>query len=233
MASWGEAWVALVSFSACALKCAARDGWFGWDLRQRYRRLKRVVNNSRFLILPEWHAPNLGWRVLALCQRRVGRDGEASFGHGVVLLEALVDPERFRGTVYRAANWVYVGNTRGFRRTHLGYSAPPQSPKMVLLKPLRGDARGLLSSATLPPPYRLGESKTMLTAAPRQSLPCSLPNSRSSSRSGQAPSLTHGAGHRRRSGALWHARLQGHRRLGARRGEKARRRFSRRWRKSG
>ena len=117
VASWGEAWVALVSFSASALKCAARDRWIGWDFRQRYRRLKLVANNSRFLILPEWHAPNLGSRVLALCQRRVGRDWEETFGHGLVLLETFVDPERFRGTVYRAANWTYVGNTRGFRRT--------------------------------------------------------------------------------------------------------------------
>jgi hypothetical protein len=53
VASWGEAWVALVSFSAAALKCAARDRWIGWDFRQRYRRLRLLANNSRFLILPK------------------------------------------------------------------------------------------------------------------------------------------------------------------------------------
>ena len=79
-----------------------------------------------------------GSRVLALCQKRLAKDWEETFGHGVLLLETFVDPERFRGTVYRAANWVYGGNTRGFCRTHLGYSASPQSPKMVFLKPLRG-----------------------------------------------------------------------------------------------
>jgi hypothetical protein len=97
VASWGEEWVALVSFSASALKCAARDRLIGWDFRQRYRLLKLVVNNSRFLILPEWHAPNAGSRVLAPCQRRVGRDWEAALGQGVVWLETFVDPERFRG----------------------------------------------------------------------------------------------------------------------------------------
>jgi hypothetical protein len=171
VASWGEEWVALASFSAAALKCAARDRWIGWDFPQRYRRLKLVVNNSRFLILPQWHAPNLGSRVLALCPRRVGRDWEETFGHGVVLLETFVDPERFRGTLYRAANWLYVGNTRGFRRTRLGYNDIPQSPKMVFLKPLRADARRLLCSPRLRPPYRIGESKIMLTAAQMQSLP--------------------------------------------------------------
>jgi len=171
VATWGEEWVALLSFSASALKCAARDRWIGWDLRRRYSRLKLVVNNSRFLILPNGRAPNLGSRVLSLCQRRVAQDWEEAFGHGVVLLETFVDPQRFRGTVYRAANWVYVGNSRGFRRTRLGYTATPQSPKMVFLKPLRADARELLLSATLPPPYRLGDSKIMLTAAQMQSLP--------------------------------------------------------------
>ena len=106
VATWREDWVALLSFSACALKCAARDRWIGWDFRHRYSRLKLVVNNSRFLILPDWHVFNLGSRVLSLCQRRLGSDWEARFGHGVLLLETFVDPQRFRGTVYRAANWV-------------------------------------------------------------------------------------------------------------------------------
>ena len=171
VATWREEWVALLSFSACALKCAARDRWIGWDLRRRYSRLKLVVNNSRFLILPDGHVFNLGSRVLSLCQRRLGSDWEARFGHGVLLLETFVDPQRFRGTVYRAANWVYVGNTRGFRRTRFGYSATPQSPKRVFLQPLRADARRLLCRALLNPPYRIGDAKIMLTAAQMQSLP--------------------------------------------------------------
>jgi hypothetical protein len=170
VATWREEWVALLSFSASALKCAARDGWIGWNFRHQYSRLKLVVNNSRFLILPN-DVPNLGSRVLALCQRRLGSDWEKTFGHGVVLLETFVDPQRFRGTVYRAANWVYVGNTRGFRRTRLGYTATPQSPKMVFVQPLQANARELLCGATLTPPYRLGESKLMLTADQMRSLP--------------------------------------------------------------
>lgn len=171
VASWREAWVALLSFSASALKCAARDGWIGWDFRQRYSRLKLVANNSRFLILSDGHVSNLGSRVLGLCQRRVGRDGEETFGHGLLLLETFVDPQRFRGTVYRAANWIYVGNTRGFRRTRGGYSASPESPKMVFVKPLRAEARELLCLPRLPSPYQIGEPKIMLSAAQMHSLP--------------------------------------------------------------
>ena len=171
VASWHEEWLALLSFSASALKCAARDGWIGWDFRQRCSRLKLVVNNSRFLILPDRHVPNLGSRVLSLCQRRLVSDWEERFGHGVVLLETFVDPQHFRGIVYRAANWVYVGNTRGFRRTRRGYTATPQSPKMVFVQPLRADARKLLSGAQLSPPDQIGESKIMLSAAQMLSLP--------------------------------------------------------------
>ena len=80
VARWQEQWVALLSFSACALKCRARDGWIGWDLRHRYSRLKLIVNNSRFLILPDWHLANLGSRVLGLCEQRVVHDWEGLFG---------------------------------------------------------------------------------------------------------------------------------------------------------
>src|SRR5438105_7617322 len=80
----------------------------------------------------------------SLCQRRLPGDWEEAFGHGVVLLETFVDPQRHRGTVYRAANWMYVGNTRGYRRTHGGYTATPQTPKMVFLRPLRPDACQIL-----------------------------------------------------------------------------------------
>src|SRR6266699_106244 len=113
VATWREQWLALLSFSGSALKCAVRDRWIGWTLRQHYGRLKLVVNNSRFLILPDGHLFNLGSRVLSLCQRRLPGDWEEAFGHGVVLLETFVDPQRHRGTVYRAANWMYVGHKGG------------------------------------------------------------------------------------------------------------------------
>jgi len=171
IATWRDAWVALLSFSASALKCAARDRWIGWDFRHQYGRLKLIANNSRFLIMPDRHVFNLGSRVLSLSQKRLDRDWEKTFGHPLVLLETFVDPERFRGTVYRAANWIYVGKTKGYRRTRYGYTATPQSPKMVFVKPLQPNARSLLSSAILTAPYHIGGSKVMLTADQIQSLP--------------------------------------------------------------
>jgi hypothetical protein len=171
VALWGDHWVALLSFSASALKCAARDGWIGWNFRHQYDRLKLIVNNSRFLILPDWHIPNVGSRILSLCQRRLDADWQKAFGHPAVLLETFVDPQRFLGTVYKAANWMYVGNTKGFRRTRYGYTATSQSPKMVFIRPLQADVRTLLCQPILPSPYRIGGAKMMLSAQQMQSLP--------------------------------------------------------------
>jgi hypothetical protein len=69
VATYEKTWVALLSFSASALKCGVRDQWIGWDFRNQYGRLKLIANNSRFLILPEWHYPNLASKILALCQK--------------------------------------------------------------------------------------------------------------------------------------------------------------------
>jgi len=171
VATFADQWVALLSFSAAALKCSARDRWIGWDFRHQFDRLKLLTNNSRFLILPEWHFPNLASRILSLCQKRLPSDWQAVFGHLVLLIETFVDPQRFRGTIYKAANWVYVGDTKGFHRTRQGYSATANSPKMVFVKPLIPDAQALLSRPILEPAYRTGAPKIMLSAQQMQSLP--------------------------------------------------------------
>jgi hypothetical protein len=171
LASWHDQWVALLSFSTPAWKCAARDRWIGWDFRHQYDRLHLVTNNSRFLILPDYHLPNLASRILSLCQKRLPCDWQQSFGHPVLLLETFVDPQRFHGTVYKASNWLYVGDTKGFRRTRQGYSNTAQSPKMVFLQPLQTNAQSLLSQSILDPLYRKGGSKIMLKAEQMRSLP--------------------------------------------------------------
>jgi len=171
VATWHEQWVALVSFSAAAWKCAVRDRWIGWDFRHQYDRLHLLANNSRFLILPDWHRPNLASRTLSLCQKRFPGDWLATFGHPLVLLETFVDPQRFAGTIYKAANWSYLGHTKGFRRTRQGYTTTAQSPKMVFVKPLQANARALLSRPILEPPYRSGAPKIMLSAEHMRFLP--------------------------------------------------------------
>jgi GNAT superfamily N-acetyltransferase len=170
VASYEGEWIALLSFSAAAWKCAARDQWIGWDFRHRYDRLKLIANNSRFVILPEWHRRNLGSKVLSLCERRLASDWQVLFGHPLVLVETFVDPTRFRGTVYRAANWTYVGESRGFQRIRGGYRTAG-SAKKVFLKALQADARAVLSRPVLDPAYRIGVPKIMLSAEQMRTLP--------------------------------------------------------------
>lgn len=171
VATWRDEWVAQLSLSAAALKCAVRDRWIGWDFRSQYGRLPLIANNSRFLILPQWHRPNVGSRVLCLLERRIARDWQARFGHGLLLLETFVDPQRFHGGVYRAANWIELGLTRGYRRTHAGYSDTAGTPKRVFIRPLRKDARARLTHPDRAHLQLTGAPKIMLNADQMRSLP--------------------------------------------------------------
>jgi hypothetical protein len=164
-------WLALLSFCAAAWKCAARDRWIGWDLRYQYDRLHLIANNARFLILPGQHFPNLASRILSLCERRLKQDWSERFGHPLWLLETFVDPRYFHGTIYRAANWQYVGNTRGFRRTRAGYSNAAQAPKLVFVRPLVDRLQARLCAPILDPSYHHGAPKLMLSAQQMRSLP--------------------------------------------------------------
>ena len=170
-ARWRGEWVALIGFSAPALKCRARDAWIGWDFRVRHGRLHLLANNSRFLILPGWHRPNLASRVLSLCERRLVSDWPQRFGHALLLLETFVDPSRFRGTIYRASNWLYLGQTRGFRRVRGGYSATATVPKLVFARPLSTHARARLTKAALDPIDRHGVPRIMIAADTMRALP--------------------------------------------------------------
>lgn len=116
------------------------------------------------MILPEHHDPNLASRVLALCEHRLVTDWRAHFGYPLLLLETFVDPRYFHGTIYHAANWRYVGDSRGFRRTRAGYSGAPTAAKRVFVRPLHRHAQAQLSRPVLDPQYCHGAPKIMLSA---------------------------------------------------------------------
>ncbi|MFU3625524.1 Druantia anti-phage system protein DruA [Pseudomonas aeruginosa] len=162
VATWRGRWLAQIGLSAAALKCGVRDAWIGWDFRSQFGRLKLIANNSRFLILPAGRYPNVGSRVLGLVARRAAHDWPQRFGHPLLLLETFVDPRRFHGGVYRAANWLELGLTRGFRRIQGGYSPAPDGPKRVFVYPLGRHAPARLNH---PDRTALG-----LSGVPRMSL---------------------------------------------------------------
>ena len=105
--------LALLGFGAAAWKAAPRDDFIGWTPPQRKQRLHLVVNNARFLILPWVTSRNLASTLLAKVARQLPADWDRHYGHRPVILETFVEIPRFRGTCYKAANWIHVGDTQG------------------------------------------------------------------------------------------------------------------------
>lgn len=135
--------LAALGFSAAAWKVAPRDRFIGWDDGQRRHNLHRIVNNSRFLILPWVQVRNLASCILAAAAKRLGNDWTERYGFQPVLLETFVERDRFRGTCYRAANWLRVGDTKGrgkLDRHHRGLS----NVKHIYVYPLRKNFRQIL-----------------------------------------------------------------------------------------
>jgi len=137
-------WMALIGWQGAALKCKPRDRWIGWPAALQFRRLPFVVNNSRFLILPGAHIPNLASRVLSLNLSRLSGDWKALHGHPTLIAETFIDPERFTGASYLAANWEVVGRTQGYSMKKHAY-IPNGKPKLVLVYPLYRQGRMWLS----------------------------------------------------------------------------------------
>jgi len=108
--------LACALFGSAAWKCAARDSWIGWDHATRARRLGFLTNNTRFLLLPWVTVPHLASHILGAIARRIRDDWQTKYGHPVHALETFVDRGRFRGTCYRAANWIRLGATKGRSR---------------------------------------------------------------------------------------------------------------------
>jgi hypothetical protein len=132
--------VAAMQLSSPAWRLAARDRWIGWDEPTREQNLQRVVGNSRFLILPWVRVRNLASRLLSLLMRRVRTDWQARYGVTPLLAETMVDVSRFRGTCYRAANWIELGQTTGRGRMDREHRRHGQAPKRILVYPLVPDA---------------------------------------------------------------------------------------------
>ncbi len=127
--------VAALGFGAAAWQTAPRDEYIGWSHEQRQKNLPLVVNNARFLIMPWVKSKNLASSILGMISRRLPDEWEARYGIRPVLLETFVDTEQFTGTCYKAANWIYVGKTKG--RGKLGASGKQSVPiKDLWLYPL-------------------------------------------------------------------------------------------------
>jgi hypothetical protein len=138
--------LAALLFTSAAWRMAPRDSWIGWNDALRQRNLPLIVNHSRFLILPWVRIPHLASHILAQAARQLPRDWQAHYGVTPVLLETLVDPARYPGICYRAANWVAVGMTQGRGRMDRARQAATV-PKQIFLYPLHRHWRQRLCAA--------------------------------------------------------------------------------------
>lgn len=132
-----------IQFSASSWALKQRDEWIGWTVDDRKDRLNLIVNNSRFLIFPWVHIRNLASKVLSLAAHQIQEDWLREYCYAPVLLETFVDLEHFKGTCYKAANWIHLGETQGRGRMdrHKEYAL---SKKAIFMYPLQKDFKEIL-----------------------------------------------------------------------------------------
>jgi hypothetical protein len=138
--------VAALGFTSAPRHLAPRDRFIGWSPAVRRAHVHELAYNTRFLILPWVRVPHLASHLLGQVARRIAGDWAACYGHPVHYLETFVDPERFHGTCYRAANWQMLGLTTGRGKDDLTHQ-PNRSCKQVLGLPLHPDFRHRLGVA--------------------------------------------------------------------------------------
>ena len=136
--------IACMAWSSAPRHLGSRDRYIGWSQETRKRNIRFIAYNTRFLILPWIQVPHLASHILSRVTATLSHDWEGIYGHPIWFAETFIDPERFRGTCYRAANWVLLGRTTGRGKDDLTHRQN-RSIKEVFGLPLRRKFRELLS----------------------------------------------------------------------------------------
>jgi Druantia protein DruA len=137
--------IACLAFSSAPRHLGSRDRFIGWSREARLANIRLIAYNTRYLLVPWVSVEHLASHLLGRIARMISAEWQRLYGHPIYFLETFVDPQRFRGTCYRAANWIYLGDTTG-----RGKDAPTHKPnrplKQVLGYPLVKDFRRRLQS---------------------------------------------------------------------------------------
>jgi hypothetical protein len=152
-------WLGLLLFSCASKHLKFRDAWIGWSPQQKHQRLSLIINNSRYLLLPDKTIPNLGTKALRLVLDRLSDDWQKRYGHPVLVVETFVDPEKFCGTVYSANGWQELGQTEGWGRCRRDYYVKHDKPKRLFVRELCRNARRSLQAERLKPALAMVEAK--------------------------------------------------------------------------
>jgi hypothetical protein len=136
--------IACMAWSSAPRHLGSRDRYIGWSMEARKRNIRFIAYNTRFLILPWIQAPHMASHILSRVTATLSRDWERAYGHPIWFVETFIDPDRFRGTCYRAANWILLGRTTGRGKDDLTHRQN-RSIKEVFGLPLTRKFRELLS----------------------------------------------------------------------------------------
>lgn len=174
VATYKGQWLALAAWNAAALHLKARDQFIQWTEEQRRARLPLVVNNSRLLVLPQCHYPNLISRFMKLMLQGLSAAWQQAWQHPVALAETFVDPHLYQGTAYKVSGWSRLGKTSGWKRSAEDFYQKHDRPKQVWVRELVKRACVKLRAPQLPPEWAMVEAdcvpRCTAKAAPMRSL---------------------------------------------------------------
>lgn len=152
-------WLGVATWSGAAFHIKDRDEFIGWDFEQCRRRRPLLANNSRLLILPECHYPNLISRFMKLMLGRLSADWLERWGHHLAMVETFVDPQLYQGTAYKVSGWLHLGQTAGWKRDAADFYLKHDAPKQIWVRELVKNARVKLCAAQLPPDWAVVEEQ--------------------------------------------------------------------------
>ncbi|MDO8942837.1 MAG: ISAs1 family transposase [Desulfobacterales bacterium] len=146
-------WWAVATWSSAAFHLKDRDQFIGWTAEQCRRRLPLLANNSRLLVLPGCHSPNLISRFMKLMLAQLSLDWQRRWGHPIAVVETFVDPRYYQGTAYKVSGWCHLGKTAGWKRDADDFYQKNDAPKQIWIRELVKKAGAKLRAPQLPPDW--------------------------------------------------------------------------------
>ena len=155
-------WLAVATWSAAAFHLKDRDQFIGWSPEQCRRRRALLANNSRLLVMPGCHSPNLISRLMKLMLGRLSSDWQEHWGHPIALVETFVDPRYYTGTAYKVSGWCHLGKTAGWKRDADDFYEKNDAPKQIWVRALVKKACVKLRAPHLPPNWATVEQTSQV-----------------------------------------------------------------------
>lgn len=152
-------WLGVATWSGAAFHIKDRDQFIGWDFEQCRRRRALLANNSRLLILPDCHYPNLISRFMKLMLGRLSDDWLERWGHPLAMVETFVDPRLYQGTAYKVSGWCHLGKTAGWKRDAADFYLKHDASKQIWVRELVKKAAVKLRAEQLPPSWAMVEAQ--------------------------------------------------------------------------